>query len=132
MIADIDKHSLRYLKQSLFITVAIFFISLIVMRVWFLYEILTPAIVSVGYSLFFAALVAFSWRTIVKRSPDSLTTFYTAVSGFRMLLALATMFVYYLIEGRAAMLPFFLVFMTFYFANLIHHSAFFARVSNRS
>ena len=49
-----------------------------------------------------------------------------------MLLALAVMFVYYLVNGRDAMLVFFLVFMAFYLVSLIHHSVFFARVSNRS
>ena len=42
------------------------------------------------------------------------------------------MFVYYLIAGREAMLPFFLVFMVFYVLLLIHQSVFFAKVSNRS
>jgi hypothetical protein len=49
-----------------------------------------------------------------------------------MLLALATMFVYYLVVGRGAMLVFVLVFMAFYILSLAHHSVFFARVSNRS
>jgi hypothetical protein len=49
-----------------------------------------------------------------------------------MLMALAVMFVYYLVNGRDAMLVFFLVFMAFYLVSLIHHSVFFARVSNRS
>lgn len=72
------------------------------------------------------------WRRVAKQSPESLPTFFTAVSGFRMLLALAVMFVYYLVAGRDKMLPFFLVFMVFYLVSLAHHSIFFARVSNRS
>ena len=47
-----------------------------------------------------------------------------------MLLALATMFVYYLVKGREAMLPFFIVFVVFYVVQLVHHSIFFSRVSN--
>jgi hypothetical protein len=49
-----------------------------------------------------------------------------------LLLALAVMFVYYLVAGRSAMLVFFLVFMVFYVVSLAHHTIFFARVSNRS
>ena len=48
-----------------------------------------------------------------------------------MLLALATMFVYYLVGGRASMLPFFVVFMVFYVAQLIHHSIFFSRAAHQ-
>jgi hypothetical protein len=40
------------------------------------------------------------------------------------------MFVYYLVVGRDAMLPFFLVFAVFYIAQLIHHSYFFSHVSH--
>ena len=70
-------------------------------------------------------------RRVAKKSPENLPTFYTAVSGFRLLMALGVMLVYYLINGGDTMLVFFLVFMVFYFASLIHHSVFFARVSNR-
>jgi hypothetical protein len=70
------------------------------------------------------------WRYIAKNSPDNLPTFFTAVSGFRLLLALAVMFVYYLLN-KETMLSFFIVFMVFYVASLAHHSFFFARVSNK-
>ena len=67
-----------------------------------------------------------------KNSPDSLPTFFTAVSGFRLLLALAVMFIYYLLDNNDTMLKFFIVFMVFYVASLAHHTVFFSRVSNRS
>jgi hypothetical protein len=61
-----------------------------------------------------------------------LPTFFTALSGARLLLALAVMFVWYLTDANDSMLHFFLVFMAFYVVSLVHHSIFFARVSNRS
>jgi len=128
---NIDKLSKRYIRQGLLLTVALFLIGLLVMRIWYLDEMLWPLIVSAVFCLVVSNVIGLLWRRIAKNSPDSLPTFFTATSGFRMLGALAVMFVYYLVAGRDAMLTLILVFMVFYFASLIHHSAFFARVSNR-
>lgn len=132
MVNDIDKLSKRYARQELLLTAALFLITLLVMRVWYLDELLVPVIVSAAFTLVVSTALAVIWRRVATKSPDSLPTFFTAASAFRMLLALAVMFVYYLLNGRDAMLVFFLVFMAFYLVSLIHHSVFFARVSNRS
>ena len=116
MVNDIDKLSKRYARQELLLTAALFLITLLVMRVWYLDELLVPVIVSAAFTLVVSTALAV----------------ISAASAFRMLLALAVMFVYYLVNGRDAMLVFFLVFMAFYLVSLIHHSVFFARVSNRS
>lgn len=89
-----------------------------------------PMAVSAVFSIVVELADALVWRKVAKKSPDSLTTFYTAVSGFRMLLALATMLVCYIIVGRDAIMPYILVLLVFYFAMLAHHSIFFSRLSN--
>lgn len=89
-----------------------------------------PVAVSAVFSIVVESADALVWRKVAKTSPDSLTTFYTAVSGFRMLLALATMLVCYIIVGRDAIMPYILVLLVFYFAMLAHHSIFFSRLSN--
>ena len=89
-----------------------------------------PVAVSAVFSIVVELADALVWRKVAKTSPDSLTTFYTAVSGFRMLLALATMLVCYIIVGRDAIMPYILVLLVFYFAMLAHHSIFFSRLSN--
>ena len=132
MTADISQLSKCYLRQELYLAVGLFLITLLVMQVWFLDGLLTPAIVSLVFTLVVSGVIGLVWRRLATNAPESLPTFFTAVSGFRLLLALAVMFVYYLIAGRGAMLPFFLVFMAFYIVSLAHHSIFFARVSNRS
>lgn len=129
---NINQLSKRYMRQQLYLTAALFLISLLVMRVWFLDGLLVPAIISSAFTLVIAAVIGLVWRRIATQAPDSLPTFFTAVSGFRLLLALLVMFIYYLVYGRDHMLIFFLVFMVFYFASLTHHSVFFAKVSNRS
>ena len=129
---NINQLSKRYMRQQLYLTAALFLISLLVMRVWFLDGLLVPAIISSAFTLVIATVIGLVWRRIATQAPDSLPTFFTAVSGFRLLLALLVMFIYYLVYGRDNMLIFFLVFMVFYFESLTHHSVFFAKVSNRS
>jgi hypothetical protein len=129
---DINKLSISYLRQELYLSIGLFLIALLVMRVWFIDGLLTPTIIATVFTLVVSAAIGMIWRRVAKSSPESLPTFFTAVSGFRLLLALAVMFIYYLVFGRSAMLLFFVVFIVFYFVSLAHHSIFFARVSNRS
>jgi hypothetical protein len=129
---NIDQLSKRYMRQQLYLTAALFLLTLLVMQVWFIDGLLVPAIISSAFTLVLASVIGLVWRRIAKQSPDGLPTFFTAVSGFRLLLALLVMFIYYLVYGRDHMLLFFLVFMAFYFVSLAHHSIFFAKVSNRS
>ncbi len=127
---DIQKLSIAYIRQGLMVTAALALIALLVMQVKYL-DLLAPVIVSVVFSLVVCVAIALIWRRVAQRSAESLPTFFTAVSGFRMLLALAVMFVYYLVDTQDSMLRFFMVFIAFYFAMLAHHSIFFARINNR-
>lgn len=131
-IEHVDKLSRTYAKQELWLTAGIFLLVLGVMSVSNIEGLLVPAIVGAVFSLVVSTAEALIWRQVAKQSPDNLPTFYTAASGFRLLLALATMFVYYLVKGRDAMLVFFIVFMIFYLVLLAHTSVYFARLSNRS
>jgi hypothetical protein len=130
MIKNIEKLSMAYMRYGLMVTVALALVGLMVMQVWYL-DLLTPIIVSVAFSLVTCVAIAQIWKRVALSSPDSLPTFFTAVSGFRLLLALAVMFVYYLVDTQDSMLRFFMVFIVFYFGMLIHHSIFFARINNR-
>ena len=99
-------------------------------RLGFFSGLMYPVAVSAVFSIVVESADALVWRKVAKKSPDSLTTFYTAVSGFRMLLALATMFVCYIIVGRDAVAPYIVVMLVYYFVLLAHHSIFFSRLSN--
>ena len=127
---DIQKLSIAYIRQGLMVTVALALVVFLIMQVKYL-DLLTPVIVSVVFSLVICVSVALIWRRVAQSAADSLPTFFTAVSGFRLLLALAVMFVYYLVDTQDSMLSFFMVFIAFYFAMLAHHSIFFARINNR-
>ena len=130
MTKNIKKLSMTYMRYGVMVAVALALVGLMVMQIWFL-DLLTPIIVSVAFSLVTCVAIAQIWKRVALSSPDSLPTFFTAVSGFRLLLALAVMFVYYLVDTQDSMLRFFMVFIVFYFGMLIHHSIFFARINNR-
>lgn len=89
-----------------------------------------PVAVGAGFAIIVESADALIWRKVAKGSPDNLTTFYTAVSGGRMLLALATMFGCYIAVGRDAIAPYIIVILVFYLYMLVHHSIFFTRLTN--
>ena len=129
-MADIDKLCGRYIVWSM---VYIFILTIgcfIFEKLGLFSGLMYPVAVSAVFSIVVESADALVWRKVAKTSPDSLTTFYTAVSGFRMLLALATMLVCYIIVGRDGIMPYILVLLVFYFAMLAHHSIFFSRLSN--
>lgn len=122
---------MRYVRQGILLSAALAIIVLIVMQVWHLKELLTPLIVSAIFSVVVDSADALIWRRVALKSPDRLPTFYTSVSGFRMLLALAVMLTYYLATSGEAILQFFLVFIAFYVMLLVHHVRFFSRTANK-
>ena len=129
-MADIDKLCGRYIAWSVCLIILLSFLGLFVGLFLQIDGMTSYLAVAAGFSLVVEVADAKVWRRVAKKSPDSLTTFYTAVSGFRMLLALATMLVCYIIVGRDAIMPYILVLLVFYFAMLAHHSIFFSRLTN--
>ena len=128
---DINKLCKSYIIQVIFLFAVMNGLVIIVEKVFSL-DLLTEMIVSSSFLLLTGIVIALIWRWVALNHKDSLPTYFTAVSGFRLLLALAVMFVYYLTDSRNSMLQFFLVFMAYYVVSLVHHTFFFARVSNRS
>ena len=89
-----------------------------------------PLVVSAVFALMVELADIFLWKRIAEANQAMLPTFFSAVSGFRMLLALFTLVGCYIAVGRDAMLEFCLVFMAFYLWMIAHHSVFFSRVTN--
>lgn len=96
------------------------------------YDIRWALIVSMVFTTVVYVAEGRVWYRVASKAADSLTTFFTACSAFRLLLALVTIFIYYMVKGREAMMPFFLTFAAYYVVQLAHHSTFFARITNRS
>lgn len=121
----------RYLLQ----TVALLLIATVLVKgcemIFHWQSLERPIVVSIVFSALVELADVVLWRMAVSRSTETLTTFYSAVSGFRMLLALAVLFVCYLFVGRDAMMPYVLVFLSYYIVFLSHHAVFFSRVSDQ-
>ena len=128
---DINKQCKKYILQTIFIFAVMNSIVIIVQKMWSL-DLLAEMIVSSSFLLVTGVVIALIWRWVVSSHKESLPTFFTAVSGFRLLLALGVMFGWYLADKNDTMLQFFMVFMAYYVVSLVHHSFFFARLSNRS
>ena len=131
MTMDFDKLSKRYARQSILLTTGLALLGLLVANVYQTSGIIIPLVVSSLFVLVTEVTSAFLWRWVAVKHSDMLPSFFTGVSGFRFLLALVVMFVWYLATNRQAIITFFVVFLIFYFVSLIHHSIFFSRVSNR-
>lgn len=128
-MVDINKLTWHYRKESTLLITSLMLIAFIVMNVWLLDRILTPLIVSVIFSVLVENIDILIWKRVARRSPESLPTFFMGVSGFRMLLGVIVIFIYYLVAEQETMLSFFVVFVIFYVTLLIHHTLFFVRIN---
>ncbi|MGM9709683.1 MAG: hypothetical protein ACI3ZB_08815 [Prevotella sp.] len=129
-MADIDRLCRKYIAWSMIYIIVLAIVAYLIEKLGLVSGLMWPVVVGAVFSMVVESADALVWRKVAKKSPDSLTTFYTAVSGFRMLLALATMLVCYIIVGRETIMPYILVLLVFYFAMLAHHSIFFSRLTN--
>lgn len=127
---DIKKLSLRYVMQTVCIIVLLSLATMLVSLVADVEGLVSPLVVSVVFALVVDTADAMIWRKVRAKGDEALSTFFTAVSGFRMLLALAVLTGCYIAVGRDAMLEYCIVFMAFYLALMLHHSIFFTRMSN--
>lgn len=123
-IMDTSKQCKAYVGRSIVLCAALFAAGLMLQRPLGL-DLLLPLTVATVFSLVADVAEAMAWKRVAPKPADTHITFFMAVSGFRFLLALAVMVAYYLAMGRAAMLSFIIVFLTFYAVMLAHHVAFF-------
>ncbi len=128
---EIKKLSILYMLQGIVLIIIATLGTLLVNQFTRVPDLLLVLIYSCLYSVSIVLIVGFFWR-MVASDPESLTSLLTNISGFRMLMAFVTMLSFYLLEDSKNLMPCFFVFMAFYILLLIHHTIFFAKVSNRS
>lgn len=128
---EIKKLSILYMIQGIVLIIIATLGTLLVNQFTRVPDLLLVLIYSCLYSVSIVLIVGFFWR-MVASDPESLTSLLTNISGFRMLMAFVTMLSFYLLEDSKNLMPCFFVFMAFYILLLIHHTIFFAKVSNRS
>ena len=129
-VMDINNESRRYIIQSVVLFCLLTILGGLAMSLWSL-DLLRALVVSGCFILAIDLTSGLIFRWVATRHADMLSSFFTGVSGFRFLGALAVMAIWYATSERASMMLFIVVFLIYYMASLIHHSIFFSRISNR-
>lgn len=111
---EIKGISRRYILQSLCLLAVVTLIPALLSLLTNVGNLTVPTIVALSFAVVVEAVNVLVWGKVRQAGDDGLPTFYTAVSGFRMLLALATLVVCYFVVGRDAMMEYCLVFMGYY------------------
>ncbi|WP_276816558.1 hypothetical protein [Segatella maculosa] len=131
-VVNIQSASKRYIQQTVQIVFALFLLELLILQILGAGLLLTPVLVSMCFALIVELSDAFIWKRLENKTEETKATFFMAVSGFRFLLALLMLFVYYFMSDRAGMIAFILLFAPYYLAVLVHHSIFFSHLRSKS
>ena len=129
-VMDINNESRRYIIQSVVLFCLLTILGGLAMSLWSL-DLLRALVVSGCFILAIDLTSGLIFRWVATRHADMLSSFFTGVSGFRFLGALAVMAIWYTTSERSSIMLFIVVFLIYYMASLIHHSIFFSRISNR-
>lgn len=131
-VVNIQSASKRYIQQAVQIVFALFLLELLILQMLGAGLLLTSVLVSMCFALILELSDAFIWKRLENKTDETKATFFMAVSGFRFLLALLMLFVYYFMSDRAGMIAFILLFAPYYLAVLVHHSIFFSHLRSKS
>lgn len=129
-MSEINRKCVKYISGTVILIGVISLLMYIASIIGWVTDWMMPVAVSVAFFLVMEVADILVWRMVSLKSPDFLTTFYSSVSGFRMLLALAALFVCYFCVDEGNMATFVVVFLIYYFVMLAHHAIFFAREAN--
>ena len=131
-VVNIQSASKRYIQQTVQIVFALFLLELLILQILGAGLLLTPVLVSMCFALIVELSDAFIWKRLENKTEETKATFFMSVSGFRFLLALLMLFVYYFMSDRSGMIAFILLFAPYYLAVLVHHSIFFSHLRSKS
>lgn len=131
-VVNIQSASKRYIQQTVQIVFALFLLELLILQMLGAGLLLTPVLVSMCFALIVELSDAFIWKRLENKTEETKATFFMSVSGFRFLLALLMLFVYYFMSDRSGMIAFILLFAPYYLAVLVHHSIFFSHLRSKS
>ena len=131
-VVNIQSASKKYIQQAVQIVFALFLLELLILQILGAGLLLTPVLVSMCFALIVELSDAFIWKRLENKTEETKATFFMAVSGFRFLLSLLMLFVYYFMSDRSGMIAFILLFAPYYLAVLVHHSIFFSHLRSKS
>lgn len=127
---DVVKAWRRYAVEGIVLTIVLTLLVITFSMRFPEWNLIAPLIVTDIFSLTVCIVETLVLHCVAQRDTENLHTFFTAATGIRMLLALFTLTGCFIAVGRAAMLPYCAVFMSFYLVFLVHHSVYFTRVLN--
>ena len=131
-VVNIQSASKRYIQQTVQMVFALFLLEFLILQMLGAGLLLTPVLVSMCFALIVELSDAFIWKRLENKTEETKATFFMAVSGFRFLLALLMLFVYYFMSDRSGMIAFILLFAPYYLAVLVHHFIFFSHLRSKS
>lgn len=129
-MSEINRKCVKYISGSVILSGVLSLLMYIAAIIGWVTDWMLPVVVSVAFSLVMELADVLVWRMVSLKAPNFLTTFYSSVSGFRMLLALAALFVCYILVDEEKMMTLDVVFLIYYAVMLVHHAIFFAREAN--
>lgn len=115
----------KYVRESLQVAMGTFLLELLVLQLLQYHVLLAPILIGLCFFLIVEVVVGIIWGHIYQNQVEVKASFLMGVSGFRFLVALLVIFIYFLATGRSAMMSFLLLFVPYYFAMLVHHLLFF-------
>lgn len=118
------------LKRSLIAFTLIFAVILAIEYLFGIKGLVMPGLTCFLFTAIFCSLSLVIWKRVATNNRDMMTTLLTAVSGFRLLLSLATMGIYYMLTSRDDMKVFLLIFAVYYLALTIIQTSFFRKALN--
>lgn len=115
----------KYVREALQVAMGTFLLELLVLQLLQYHVLLAPILTGLSFFLIVEVVVGIIWGHIYQNQVEVKASFLMGVSGFRFLVALLVIFIYFLATGRSAMMSFLLLFVPYYFAMLVHHLLFF-------
>ena len=115
----------KYVREALQVAMGTFLLELLVLQLLQYHVLLAPILTGLSFFLIVEVVVGIIWGQIYQNQVEVKASFLMGVSGFRFLVALLVIFIYFLATGRSTMMSFLLLFVPYYFAMLVHHLLFF-------
>lgn len=121
----------EYISHILILGMILNFIISVIQK-FTIVNLFAPMVVSSVFMWISGVIIILVWKHLATNNKEALPIFFTAVSGFKMLAALITLFVCYLAIGAENIRWFVIVFIIYYIAFLAHHAIYFAKLNNKN
>lgn len=120
----------EYISQILVLGLLLNFAVSIIQK-FTVINLFAPMVISSLFMWIAGIIIILVWKHYETKNPESLPMFFMAVSGFKMLAAIGTLFLCYLAIGGESIRWIVILFVIYYVIFLAHHAIFFAKINNK-